>query len=132
MIRRPPRSTRTDTLFPYTTLFRSLYRDYENAYNSVSNFGISRRSRSLLTHWDLMQRCIDLTEIAHRPSTSAVFDKIYAAERKGEAKALTGKLQSRRAMQVSHKHYAIQAGKAFRRHMEKKIPMIQRHKHKQE
>src|SRR3546814_3031638 len=26
MIRRPPRSTRTDTLFPYTTLFRSLDR----------------------------------------------------------------------------------------------------------
>src|SRR3546814_17292521 len=25
MIRRPPRSTRTDTLFPYTTLFRSRY-----------------------------------------------------------------------------------------------------------
>src|SRR3546814_9965228 len=25
MIRRPPRSTRTDTLFPYTTLFRSAY-----------------------------------------------------------------------------------------------------------
>src|SRR3546814_4874030 len=30
MIRRPPRSTRTDTLFPYTTLFRSL----------VNNLGI--------------------------------------------------------------------------------------------
>src|SRR3546814_12751556 len=27
MIRRPPRSTRTDTLFPYTTLFRSLEQD---------------------------------------------------------------------------------------------------------
>src|SRR3546814_10558357 len=26
MIRRPPRSTRTDTLFPYTTLFRSVVR----------------------------------------------------------------------------------------------------------
>src|SRR3546814_7332720 len=25
MIRRPPRSTRTDTLFPYTTLFRSSF-----------------------------------------------------------------------------------------------------------
>src|SRR3546814_11683540 len=25
MIRRPPRSTRTDTLFPYTTLFRSYW-----------------------------------------------------------------------------------------------------------
>src|SRR3546814_21018465 len=29
MIRRPPRSTRTDTLFPYTTLFRSLRRAVE-------------------------------------------------------------------------------------------------------
>src|SRR3546814_3316860 len=29
MIRRPPRSTRTDTLFPYTTLFRSVL--YEEA-----------------------------------------------------------------------------------------------------
>src|SRR3546814_3203682 len=27
MIRRPPRSTRTDTLFPYTTLFRSVLCD---------------------------------------------------------------------------------------------------------
>src|SRR3546814_13813162 len=29
MIRRPPRSTRTDTLFPYTTLFRSHHRGAE-------------------------------------------------------------------------------------------------------
>src|SRR3546814_19647118 len=28
MIRRPPRSTRTDTLFPYTTLFRSMMGNY--------------------------------------------------------------------------------------------------------
>src|SRR3546814_8481287 len=31
MIRRPPRSTRTDTLFPYTTLFRSAIADYDAA-----------------------------------------------------------------------------------------------------
>src|SRR3546814_8750477 len=30
MVRRPPRSTRTDTLFPYTTLFRSHH--YRNDY----------------------------------------------------------------------------------------------------
>src|SRR3546814_7967792 len=30
MIRRPPRSTRTDTLFPYTTLFRSYARASTN------------------------------------------------------------------------------------------------------
>src|SRR3546814_17379878 len=35
MIRRPPRSTRTDTLFPYTTLFRS---------NFVKNLAPERRS----------------------------------------------------------------------------------------
>src|SRR3546814_303017 len=34
MIRRPPRSTRTDTLFPYTTLFRS-YSDYLTLYEQV-------------------------------------------------------------------------------------------------
>src|SRR3546814_5905962 len=33
MIRRPPRSTRTDTLFPYTTLFRS--RGPANAVRSI-------------------------------------------------------------------------------------------------
>src|SRR3546814_2170181 len=31
MIRRPPRSTRTDTLFPYTTLFRSSARELRHA-----------------------------------------------------------------------------------------------------
>src|SRR3546814_9513947 len=29
MIRRPPRSTRTDTLFPYTTLFRSVAASFQ-------------------------------------------------------------------------------------------------------
>src|SRR3546814_13339670 len=32
MNRRPPRSTRTDTLFPYTTLFRSAFDDYGDGY----------------------------------------------------------------------------------------------------
>src|SRR3546814_4719116 len=36
MIRRPPRSTRTDTLFPYTTLFRSLGVVRIGAYRGVA------------------------------------------------------------------------------------------------
>src|SRR3546814_1231877 len=38
MIRRPPRSTRTDTLFPYTTLFRSLLAavGYQGASGTLS------------------------------------------------------------------------------------------------
>src|SRR3546814_1330935 len=35
MIRRPPRSTRTDTLFPYTTLFRSSHKEREIVANVV-------------------------------------------------------------------------------------------------
>src|SRR3546814_3898018 len=42
MIRRPPRSTRTDTLFPYTTLFRSPAR-LEGANHVV--FLVGRRRR---------------------------------------------------------------------------------------
>src|SRR3546814_5080150 len=35
MIRRPPRSTRTDTLFPYTTLFRSVvFRRVQDAHGA--------------------------------------------------------------------------------------------------
>src|SRR3546814_20779447 len=34
MIRRPPRSTRTDTLFPYTTLFRSTETDGDGPYGT--------------------------------------------------------------------------------------------------
>src|SRR3546814_1729469 len=45
---RPPRSTRTDTLFPYTTLFRSLRAEEQggNRENRVSRIADSRhRSR---------------------------------------------------------------------------------------
>src|SRR3546814_6649732 len=56
MIRRPPRSTRTDTLFPYTTLFRSLLlvpEDQRQATQRVPGSGsflglLHRRKRSVL------------------------------------------------------------------------------------
>src|SRR3546814_20410763 len=37
MIRRPPRSTRTDTLFPYTTLFRSEQPDQTSVLDVGNN-----------------------------------------------------------------------------------------------
>src|SRR3546814_9804628 len=39
MIRRPPRSTRTDTLFPYTTLFRSYNPHFERGLSSWRRMG---------------------------------------------------------------------------------------------
>src|SRR3546814_14000748 len=46
MIRRPPRSTRTDTLFPYTTLFRSKHAgvDVEIPERFVRNVGVAQRA----------------------------------------------------------------------------------------
>src|SRR3546814_5834492 len=38
MIRRPPRSTRTDTLFPYTTLFRSLLSRHAAVDRHIESF----------------------------------------------------------------------------------------------
>src|SRR3546814_2117219 len=46
MIRRPPRSTRTDTLFPYTTLFRSYpvigVEDEAGALMGFATYGVFR------------------------------------------------------------------------------------------
>src|SRR3546814_6161725 len=44
MIRRPPRSTRTDTLFPYTTLFRS--RETIKGAVWLANMGYGRLSEA--------------------------------------------------------------------------------------
>src|SRR3546814_6289532 len=46
IIQRPPRSTRTDTLFPYTTLFRSI----TNTFVSEAGIQINRPSASTAVH----------------------------------------------------------------------------------
>src|SRR3546814_6720869 len=61
MIRRPPRSTRTDTLFPYTTLFRS-----------CPQIGQPFSARTSLEHMGVGTP-IDARMIA-RPSPVKVFD----------------------------------------------------------
>src|SRR3546814_2190477 len=64
MIRRPPRSTRTDTLFPYTTLVRSQYacgrgqRDGVHSRRDRRGTGISRR-RDANTIRTKPARCCD-------------------------------------------------------------------------
>src|SRR3546814_2598240 len=48
MLRRPPRSTRTDTLFPYTTLFRSPLDRSSNPRTSAMSRLLSRLRISLI------------------------------------------------------------------------------------
>src|SRR3546814_9800306 len=65
MIRLPPRSTRTDTLFPYTTLFRSVYH---------------ANSAGTGEHWDKLPipfpRPLD-----RRPTTEEMFEFMCAGSR---------------------------------------------------
>src|SRR3546814_15645692 len=52
IIRRPPRSTRTDTLFPYTTLFRSQGGKHENGRRTWGH-------SVLIDPWGEIIDCID-------------------------------------------------------------------------
>src|SRR3546814_7924594 len=56
MIRRPPRSTRTDTLFPYTTLFRSF------SIFSITKLDAmpQRRFLQILSAWHMCDNSKDL------------------------------------------------------------------------
>src|SRR3546814_4987293 len=54
MIRRPPRSTRTDTLFPYTTLFRS---DVRREYTYLGRCTQDSRNAIYSQHNDERQHC---------------------------------------------------------------------------
>src|SRR3546814_1034147 len=53
MIRRPPRSTRTDTLFPYTTLFRSLGGEAVHM-SAYQGHGSVAHPHGVLITWALM------------------------------------------------------------------------------
>src|SRR3546814_8532155 len=84
MIRRPPRSTRTDTLFPYTTLFRSV------------RSADGRRSRSLAQHPAGAERAV---RRADRP-----------AQPGNEVRSPRGKIHARRNRRRHRRHYHGGAG----------------------
>src|SRR3546814_16276835 len=77
MIRRPPRSTRTDTLFPYTTLFRSHVvvvdddaehigrRAVRAQQNEIVEFGILDRDFALHTVVDRRRPLLRRTQANH-------------------------------------------------------------------
>src|SRR3546814_7103169 len=92
MIRRPPRSTRTDTLFPYTTLFRS-------------NFGMPKPEgyRKAL-------RLMKLAEKFNLPiltfiDTPGAYPGIDAEERNQRSEEHTSELQS--LMRISYAVFCL-------------------------
>src|SRR3546814_5515546 len=67
MIRRPPRSTRTDTLFPYTTLFRSIRADIVRS-GAAWAAGKGRHHRPASVIGRLEQRRIDVNTAIATPA----------------------------------------------------------------
>src|SRR3546814_4231311 len=66
MIRRPPRSTRTDTLFPYTTLFRSrwlggMLTNWKTISQSIKRFKALEEQLSGDTHGLTKKEVLQLT-----------------------------------------------------------------------
>src|SRR3546814_14160316 len=56
MIQRPPRSTRTDTLFPYTTLFRSVLENDGRLSRQIERMRSSNCRCSLIVEGGLMRK----------------------------------------------------------------------------
>src|SRR3546814_5152054 len=96
MIRRPPRSTRTDTLFPYTTLFRSagprgdahVRQDHRRQQDErEAEGGADGGDRGI-------ERALDA--VGRRPSFPAVLGVVAAAVNQHEARATEGDRKSTR------------------------------------
>src|SRR3546814_12697024 len=73
MIRRPPRSTRTDTLFPYTTLFRSVSFDRKVKKDAFYFYKAAWQSDVPVLHLtgkrytDRAYRSVDVRAYSNRP-----------------------------------------------------------------
>src|SRR3546814_10625429 len=80
MIRLPPRSTRTDTLFPYTTLFRSL----RDAWASLATATAARKASALRRFFFFLQeegfRADDPSAALPRPVQRRPLPKILSHE----------------------------------------------------
>src|SRR3546814_4237572 len=105
MIRRPPRSTRTDTLFPYTTLFRSLI---ESVTALKKRTGIVVMS----CHWGILEHPSAIAEYqreAARALIDAGVDLILSQGPRSEEH--TSELQS--LMRISYAVFCLKKKKHY-------------------
>src|SRR3546814_8741752 len=107
MRRRPPRSTRTDTLVPYTTLFRSLDHprlDRGHAHAGAGEIGSDRKA-------ELVHECLGAgVDVAARIGIAAchrrqVDDRPLARDQRGRSEEHTSELQS--LMRISYAVFCL-------------------------
>src|SRR3546814_6914311 len=106
MIRRPPRSTRTDTLFPYTTLFRSHHAEPAQAmgfclFNNVAVGAEQARAAHGLKRIAVMD-----FDVHHGNGTQAMFeadpDLFYASTHQSPLYPGTGAVSERGEIGRAH------------------------------
>src|SRR3546814_2700941 len=110
MIRRPPRSTRTDTLFPYTTLFRSVQLPAKRA-------GLARRGPGMLdlaedlrlAQHQRVEPGRDPEQVPHRVAVPVVVE--VGVQRSEEH---TSELQS--LMRISYAVFCLKKKKTVEKH----------------
>src|SRR3546814_6247634 len=97
MIRRPPRSTRTDTLFPYTTLFRSLFTRQAPRQSATE--------RSMMQMWTGRIFIIDRSE-EHTSELQSLMRISYAVFCLKKKKQLNKKIMTKEKIHTKHKERA--------------------------
>src|SRR3546814_6617551 len=101
MLRRPPRSTRTDTLFPYTTLFRSVLL---RARVSIRFAKLEIKSGAVATD----------TEIEAHVDTRFEHEAVADTERRQRSEEHTSELQS--LMRISYAVFCLKKKNHNTRH----------------
>src|SRR3546814_21197167 len=109
MIRRPPRSTRTDTLFPYTTLFRSGLTRAAGADYGARGIRVNAVLPGII-------RTPMIARLSKEPAFSAMFDKLKARHPIGDRKSV-----------VSGKSVSVRVDLGGRRLITKKITQTMLH-----
>src|SRR3546814_7793185 len=100
MLRRPPRSTRTDTLFPYTTLFRSkLKAIWILCTNPLTSLPNARKIEQALKN----AKFVVVQEISNKPQTLDYADVILPAAGWAEKEGTMTNSERR----ISHLHKII-------------------------
>src|SRR3546814_9646266 len=105
MRRRPPRSTRTDTLFPYTTLFRSKLCPARPHLAQGRHDRIAHRCRVL--HVDLLQVAEDgvVELVEHQRNVAALLEIERSEEHTSELQSL---------MRISYAVFCLKKKKTHR------------------
>src|SRR3546814_21045906 len=117
MIRRPPRSTRTDTLFPYTTLFRSpQYGELHMVSSSVTT--LSNKFRKLRPVYDPNSSIVSPRNSARKRAVSAtkagsqLLPLWGMGARKGESVSMSSLSLGKRAAVIWRRSEERRVGKA--------------------